>query len=316
MQIHASKLPENPESGAYNLVGEDGYWTDFALAKLAPAHVRQSPAYHVFDKAARLADILASLWMVSFTGEPNVIAVRDCSDFALSDQKGHNALLQALTDGIEPNTLILSEAKLTAAESKFFTVIDCGRLTKFDALKEINGLFAHGIERKAADMLAEYTNCDFAAIKNESEKLTAYSDGRQITAADVEYVCTEDSEVQVFQFVNNVIIGNNEIALKQMEKLKKRGESGTAVLAMITNQFRRMLHSALSDKSDVELAAIFKVKEYAIKKARELKVFSTPKLKRVTEMLTDYEYRIKSGEINESAALSCVVARLMAKEVI
>ena len=55
-------------------------------------------------------------------------------------------------------------------------------------------------------------------------------------------------------------------------------------------------HIAISDKSDKELADLFGVKEYAVKKTREqAKMFKKKSLKFAVDFLSDSDYKVKSG---------------------
>ncbi len=87
------------------------------------------------------------------------------------------------------------------------------------------------------------------------------------------------------------------------------------MLAMLLNQFRRMLHANISKKTDDELSKIFKVHKYAIIKARENRMFSPLRLKNIVDMIVDYELKFKSGKMSEQVAFDSFVARLIAKEV-
>lgn len=315
MQVHASKLPDKPESGVYNLVGDDIYWLNLATERLISIVGKSSLSARFFDKMDNVADIIGSLLSLNFMSEPNVVVVKNCKDFTKNDSKGHKLFLETLQSGIAPNYLVLINAELDSKEKALINEIDCSKLRKYDCINYAEKLFDGKIEKNALYKLADYTNCDLARIINEAEKLKSYCKDAVIKSIDVENLVAEDTDLQVFQFVNNIIGGNNELAVEQLQRLKKRGESPLMILAMLTNQFRRILHCALSDKSDAELAVLFNVKEYAIKKARENKHISVVKLKGIVEMLTEYELKFKSGEMSEQTAFDSAISRLLSREV-
>lgn len=72
-----------------------------------------------------------------------------------------------------------------------------------------------------------------------------------------------------------------------------------------------MLHCALSKLDNKALSEIFNVKEYAILKAREKNSYTKIKLKNTVDMLIEYEYKFKSGEMSDQTALNCVVSHLL-----
>lgn len=313
MQVHASQLNDSLESGVYNLFGEDLYWIDYALNKFIALIGKDSLSLHIFDKGDTFNEAVGSLYAVSFTDERAVVIVKE--DLLGDNSKNHKMLEEALESGIEPNFLVMLNAKLDAKEKKLVNTINCTKLKEYECVKIAQDFFTYGIEREALNTLARYTDSDLVRMKNESEKLLSYALNKKVTLADVENLVSEEADVQMFNFVNSLVTGNNSLALKQLDKLKKRGESNSSMLAMLVNQFRRMLHASLSKKSDEELSEIFKVKPYAITKARENRFFSVPKLKAAVEMLVGYELKFKSGEMTEQLAFDSAVARLIGKEV-
>lgn len=315
MQVHASEITGTLPSGVYNLVGDDIFWISSATEKFVSIVGKDSLSVHFFDRVGDMNNVIGSLLAISFTMEPNVVVLKDCGDFALSDSKGHKALQEVLGIDITPNYLVMVNAALDSKEKKLVNTVNCTKLKKYDCIKYAEKLFPYGIDRNAINTLLDYTACDLARIFTESEKLIAYCGKDKVGITAVEDLVVEDADLQIFNFVNNAVSGNNDLALKQLNKLKLRGESNSAMLAMLVNQFRRMLHCTLSKKSDAELAAIFKVQEYAIIKARENRNFSVIKLKSTLEMLTFYELKFKSGEMSDLLAFDSAICRLLSREV-
>jgi DNA polymerase III delta subunit len=313
MQIHASQFQTPISSGVYHLFGNDSFWLDESIKKFVSIIGKDSLSLHIFDKGDSFFDAIGSLFSISFTNDNSVVIIKD--DLLGNDAKNHKLLLDAIENGIEPNYLVLANASLDAREKKLVNTINCTKLKEYECVKIAQEFFPRGIERDALNTLVRYTDCDLLKIKLESQKLQDYCQDKKVTRAIVEDLVVEDSEVQMFNFVNGLVSGDNKSALKQLEKLKKRGESHSGMLAMLLNQFRRMLHSRLSKKTDDEISAIFKVHKYAIVKARENRMFSVVQLKDAVDMIVKYELKFKSGEMSEQVAFDACVARLIAKEV-
>jgi len=309
--VHASNLPENPESGVYCLVGEDAFFLSEAVRKFSQNTDKLN--IHVFDKGATFSDAVGSLYSFPL-GEGRVVVI--VKDDLMGNNKPNHAMLEdIIAGGIEPNVLVLVNPTLDSKEKKQVNVVICDKLKEAECAKVAKGFFAAGIDAVALERLVRYTNGDLMRIKNESEKLNAYTKGGKVNAEIVESLVCEDAEVQVYNFANSLIAGNNALAIKQLEKLKKRGESNSAMLSMLISQFRRMLHASISKKTDDELSQIFKVHKFAIQKARETRGYGAVKLKGIIDMLTGYELKFKSGEMSEAAAFDAAIARLLAKEV-
>lgn len=313
MQIHASQLQGSVLPGVYHLFGEDGFWLDKSINFFVSMVGKDSLNLHIFDTKDSFTDAIGSLFSISFTDDITVVVVKD--DLLGSDVRNHKMLLDVLETGTDTNFLILVNQSLDAKEKKLVNTIICTKLKEYESVKIAQEFFLCGIEREALNTLARFTDYDLMKMKLESEKLMAYCQDKKVKLDDVENLVVEDSDVQMFNFVNSIVAGNNNLALKQLEKLKKRGESHSGMLAILLNSFRRMLHTAISKKTDEELSQIFKVKPYAIKMARENKMFSVVKLKNAVDMIVNYELRFKSGEMSEQVAFDTAIARLIAKEV-
>jgi DNA polymerase III delta subunit len=149
-----------------------------------------------------------------------------------------------------------------------------------------------------------------ARIVLEKEKLLAYCGEKRITWQDVEAVVPKDIEWQVYEFSNNIVAGKNGLALEQIAKLKRSKEEPAGLLAMLTSQFRRMLYAAISPLTNEELSELWKIKPFAVQKARE-SGWGKVKLRKAVVMLSEYEHKFKSGRITDAAAFDNAVLRLM-----
>lgn len=307
--MNASELNRDTlTSGVYYLNGNDSYWLKYAENVFKSLLPLDSLSLYIFDKIFDINDALNALFTLSFDGSANVILVRD-TDFKLDD-KGRKRLSEALKNDISPNFIIFSNVNfLSASDKKKMQAINCNRLDKYSCSKYAQKFFTSGIDKKALDLLIEYTNCDMARISVESEKLLAFCQENAVKATDVSDLVVEDTELQIYEFVNNIVSNNKTMAKKQMDKLLKRGEAPSYLMAALVNQYRRMLHCSLSKLDNKALSEIFNVKEYAILKARENK-YTKMKLKNTVDMLINYEYKFKSGEMSEQTAFNCVVSYL------
>ena len=76
--------------------------------------------------------------------------------------------------------------------------------------------------------------------------------------------------------------------------MTNKGEPAQRLLSYIYNYFRRLLHVAISDMTDSEIAKSFNVKEYAVTKMKQqAKLFKKRALKNAVDV--DADYKIKSG---------------------
>ena len=308
MDLAAAELKTKDLSfGIYYTEGNDVYWqkaTEDAFRALLPS---ESLSLYVFDKLNGLDDVFTALDTFGFAEEATVVIVKD-SDYKPTD-KEHASLLEMTAP--DAYVLFLNAKFLNAKEKKKYNRISCEKLDKYACIRFCDKLFKYGIDRKAMDRLVDLTDCDMARMHIEADKLFDYCGERAITLDDVEEVVIEDAEAQIFSFVSDLIEGRKAQALKILAKLKKRGEAPSYMLASLIGQYRRMLHASLSKKTDAELAEIMNVQEYAVKKARSARRMGKKQLKSTLEMLVDYEFKFKSGEMSDKVAFDAAIGRLI-----
>lgn len=300
----------------FYLQGEDSYWLNYAIeffTGLIEEEFREVNI-KVFNSIESLADIIFTLSSFGFNEGKQLVIVKDNKYKASKEEL--KVLRQIIKEGIEPYILVFENVDfLTAVEKKLMTEINCSKLDKAVLVPIIEKMCkgSGGIDRKAVNLLIDYTNSEMAKIHLELKKLTEYSEGEKINEQSVELLVNEDSELQIFHFVNSIVEGRKEQAIIYLDKLMKKGETKSFILASLINQYRRILHSAISPKNNAELADIFRVKEYAIKKAREHGNVSKVTLKNTLGMLINYEYKFKSGIMNENTAFDAAIAKLLAQ---
>lgn len=303
-------------SRVFLLKGNDLYWLDYArnfFIGLTDENKRDVNI-KTFNEIDSLADVIYAVTSFSFSSGNQLVFVKDSKYKPKKDEL--QVLRQTIEQGIEPYIIIFDNAEyLQPAEKKLMTEIDCGKLKKYDLLPLVENIFKPygGIERSASLMLIDYTAADMSKIDLESKKLIAYSQGEKITDKMIDDLVVEDSEVQIFHFVNNLVEARQDKALIILDKLMVKGESKNFLIAALIRQYRRMLHSAISTKSDEELAKLLNVKPYAIKKSREIRSLNKLQMKNILEMLVDYEYKFKSGQMSLDMAFDTIISRLIQK---
>ncbi len=304
------------DSSAFYLYGDDIYWIEYARDFFINLISTENRDINIktYDNLDSLAEIIFTLSSFGFNDEKQIIFVQDNKYKTNRDEL--NVLLQLLEEGIEPYILVFENVSfLTSQAKKVITSINCNKLDRFSLVPIIEARFQpphhDGIDRRASYLLLDYTNNEMARVDLECQKLLEYSAGQRITPKMIELLVTEDAEIQIYHFINCIVANNKDKAIMYLNRLLKKGQRRSYILASLINQYRRILHSAISPKSDAELAKIFKVKEYAIIKARQVHNLSVIKLKETLDMLVDYEYKFKSGIMNESMAFDTAMSKLL-----
>ena len=139
----------------------------------------------------------------------------------------------------------------------------------------------------------------YSLIKHEIEKLSA-CDETEITEKLVEKIVCKETEFTVFELTDALSKRDADKAVSLLSLMDK----DTKTFNLVLNHFRRMFFASISDLEERELAELLGVKEYAVKKAKELsRNFSKLQLKNIYEMLGDVDFYIKNGQMQVENAL-------------
>ena len=295
--------------------GADSFWlerTEKLFRSLLPA---DSLSLRILDKVNDVTEILSAFDTICFGEDRTVVIVKD--DELTLNEKDHALLLSFLKTPLEPNFLLFCNSSvLNASETKLCHVVDCSPLDRFACASVAEKLFGAGIEKNALKRLIELTGGDMLKIKNEAKKINDYCDNTFVSLEDVESLVVEDTETTVFLFSNSIVEGQLYKAEKQLEKLLKRGEKPAVLLAILSNQFRRMLYCSITPLDNKQMAELLGIKEFAVAKTRNVKGYGQAKLKAYVSMITDYEFKFKSGVLSDETAFNEVVSKLLTKEAV
>ena len=141
---------------------------------------------------------------------------------------------------------------------------------------------------------------NFELLSSDTDKLIAYMGDRQeVTAEDINAVCTKTLEVKVFDMINAMIDGRTEKALEIYRNLLIYNEPVQRVFALIRRQFEIILNSKSMSESGLPNADIAKrlgVMPFAVTSAlRQANKFSYPMLVKALNSCIEVDYNARSG---------------------
>lgn len=211
-----------------------------------------------------------------------------------------------------PQTVAVVCIKSGVTEIEGFESVDCGKESMQNVVRWIVlSMKRQGITitESLATVIAERCNLDMYSVKNSVDILCARKESGEITQKDVDDMVADEAEAQVFDLINAIVNKDVKKTFSLVDKIKSQKISGTAFASMLYNNYRRMFYACVSNTTDDELATLFRVKPYAIKKARETgKKYPIKKLKSAMEYLSAVDIKIKSGEMRDGGAIdSCVL---------
>ena len=291
----------------YIISGDDLFLLYKSMELIENATVPNMPDFNkvIFSEDASYSarDVIESLEAMPIGDAKRFVVLRDP---ALKTTKENiETINNYLKNPNEASCLVLFVTKPNefASKIKGAETVDCSRLDEALVKKLIVKKCAEEgktIDEKACTLLCDYCLRNLARIYNEIEKLAGYvGDGKTITQEDVEKNVIKELEFQGYEFAQAVAAKNSEKAFKIMEIMLCESFGVGVVISSLYNQFSRMFLIRTSKGNDSEIASALGMKEFAVKKTRELAaLYSKRSLKNITEKILDLEFSMKSGALS------------------
>lgn len=296
----------------YLVEGDDYYLFDraYTMIKNACGITLEDFNINVLDEESYSNDkLFAATELLPVMDEKRLVVVKG-GKLSESDKKSMTSILLKI-----PKTtvvVVLDYNKNFEFLKKDFVFVDANRMDKELVKKIVNAhlsKISKTIGSEALDVLIDSCNGYLTRIMNELNKLVCYDlESETISKDSVERLVNKDTEFSVFELTEALSKKDGDKAIRLLKLMEK--EQG--VFALISNQFRRLFYSAISDLTNSELAGLLGVKEFAIMKARQLaKGFSKAQLKKICSMLEEMDYAVKSGAMLQVNALYLLVFNIL-----
>ena len=223
----------------------------------------------------------------------------------------------------ESTNFIFVETEVDKRSRFYKEVKKVGRVVEFGTQKEdtlvkwILGMLKKenkNITRDTLQMFLTKTGSDMQMIKNELDKLVAYTEGRDvITAEDVEEVCVTQTTNRIFDMVNAIAEGNQKKALELYEDLLSLKEPPMRILFLIARQFNQLYQVKLLTKEGLPSAEIAKqagIVPFAMKKYQaQAKSFTAEELRNAVEECVAGEEAVKTGKMNDRLSVELLIIK-------
>ena len=294
----------------YNLCGDDGFLIDSSKKIFFKYLINNNELSKVVLscenlQANRLETILntSSFLMgerVVLLTELNIQKNKDIINVCLKYAKNSDALTTLVIVSNEPILDSKKDAKILL-ELKNFCFVDCNRLDKNmmnawinSTLREQNATMSFD----AIDTLIDYSNGYLSKISMEIQKLCAYANSRQITKDDVMLLVSKDLEYGVFELTECLGKGDAQRTLQIYDSLMSETKTALSVLSMIQNYFRRMFYCAVTPKTNIQIANLLGVKEWAVVKAKQsATLFTKATLKNILELCGELDFLVRTSKM-------------------
>lgn len=216
------------------------------------------------------------------------------------------------------NCCVLFFANSTGEDFSFIldaTKIECSKLSnelcqKFvdDRLKQNSMQITDAAKTKLVELCAN----NLGKICTELDKLAFMCmDKGTIEEDDVKTSVKSDLEYKIYEISDLLLDKNIDRAMLIIQDMLTKKEEPTAILSLLTSNFRRLYFAKITPDDNATLAKQLGVKEYAMKMAKDkTSKVGAVALKQINEMLLETDYAIKSGEMPADLALNYAILKI------
>ena len=173
------------------------------------------------------------------------------------------------------------------------------------------------ITQSVMQLFLSKTGSDMENIDKELEKLICYTlDKTEISAADVEAICTGQTENKIFEMIDAISAKNQKKALDLYYDLLALKESPMRILFLIARQFQNLLLiKSMSAKGypAVSIAKTAGMPSFAVQKnLRQAGAFKINQLKEAIEDCGQAEEDVKTGRMADQLAVELLIVKYSA----
>lgn len=173
------------------------------------------------------------------------------------------------------------------------------------------------ITQSVMQLFLSKTGSDMENIDKELEKLICYTlDKTEISAADVEAICTGQTENKIFEMIDAISARNQKKALDLYYDLLALKEAPMRILFLIARQFQNLLLiKSMSAKGypAVSIAKTAGMPSFAVQKnLRQAGAFKINQLKDAIEDCGQAEEDVKTGRMEDQLAVELLIVKYSA----
>lgn len=310
---------------AYLLYGEEAYLKKQYKERLTKAALpeddRMNYAYYE-GKGINPAELIDLAETMPFFADRRLIVVENSGFFK-------NAVPE-LADYMKtlPETVcfLFIENEVDKRGRMFKAVKDKGRITELKRQDEKTLLYwiagnvkreGKQIKESTAKYLISTAGDDMEKLVHELEKLFSYTLGRtEITAEDIDAVCTVQVTNQIFDMVEAVAMKKQKKALDHYYDLLALKEPPMRILYLLSRQFKLLLHVKELMEKGCDKGMIAKTAGLhpfaAGKYMQQSRSFSKGELRAIMEDAADIEEMVKTGRLSDRMSVELFIVKYSA----
>lgn len=315
-------LKQENFKNVYLLCGEEAYLRNQYKKKLRDALVADGDTmnYSYYEgKDINPRAVIDMAETLPFFADRRVLMIENSGFFKnkCEELADYMSVIPESTNFIFVETEVDKRSRFYKEVKKVGRVVEFGTQKEDTLVKWILGMLKKenkNITRDTLQMFLTKTGSDMQMIKNELDKLAAYTEGRDvITAEDVEEVCVTQTTNRIFDMVNAIAEGNQKKALELYEDLLSLKEPPMRILFLIARQFNQLYQVKLLTKEGLPSAEIAKqagIVPFAMKKYQaQAKSFTAEELRNAVEECVTGEEAVKTGKMNDRLSVELLIIK-------
>ena len=219
--------------------------------------------------------------------------------------------------------LVFVEDEVDKRSKMYKAVKSCGRIGEFARQDEKTLMqWAAGILKREGknitqrdmELLLTMTGIDMGNLRMELEKLITYTGDRNVvTRADIQEVCTTQTQNKIFDMVRAVTEKNQKRALDLYYDLLTLKEPPMRILFLLAKQFRQLLLVKEYTEEGVaqpEMASRLGVPSFVVRNiASCARSYRISELRQAVTDFVDAEEAVKTGRLDERLAVELLITR-------
>ena len=224
----------------------------------------------------------------------------------------------------ESTCFVFVEEEVDKRSKLFKAASRAGSAVEFETPKEdmlvrwiLGRIQREGKKITVMQLFLSKTGSDMENIDKELEKLICYTlDKTEISAADVEAICTGQTENKIFEMIDAISARNQKKALDLYYDLLALKEAPMRILFLIARQFQNLLLiKSMSAKGypAVSIAKTAGMPSFAVQKnLRQAGAFKINQLKDAIEDCGQAEEDVKTGRMADQLAVELLIVKYSA----
>ncbi len=329
------QIKDKAFSSVYAIYGSEQMYVKNYTEKLVEAVAGKNPSdfnFHTFKGEVNLDELAAAIQIAPFMSEYNCVLLEDVF-FDMMTESELKRLKDICAIKSEGTVLIISmpsalpKSRVSAFDSIVKNVAKTGSVCVFEKLDQNrleryvakwanqNGKL---ISRVNASKLISCAGTDLTRLKNEVDKICAYSSGEEVTLEDINKLATVNLESRIFDLSDAVIQGNGDRAYNVLDLLFYQKEEPISMLYTLSSAYINAYRMRVAAECGIDKNTVAKDFGYAKNRvftleraARATAGVSTEALRQSVNILLDADLKFKSVRVNPRLYMEQLIAQLL-----